>query len=127
MRAAILLSAGMLAFPLAALAQGPGGPTQTRDGLGNAGHPRASSNSLPAGSLNANTGPQSRPAYPSGSSTPNPGAAFVQTQPSPATGPLAAPPGNLGTTTITPGGAAIRQPASPGVSEERAGQPQAPR
>jgi len=120
MRALImLLGTALLAVPGVANAQGAG-PTQSRDGLGNAAHPLAPSNSMPAGSLNANGGPQSRPAYPSGSTSRNPGAAFVRDQPKPATGALAKPPGDIATTTIQ-GGRAIPHPASPGVGEERAG------
>lgn len=114
----ILLGTALLAAPVAARAQA--GPTQSRDGLGNAAHPLAPSNSLPAGSANANTGPQSRPAYPSGSTTPNPGAAFVGTKPKPATGALASPPGTLSTTT-TRGGQVTTRPGGPSVGEEGAG------
>lgn len=105
------------ALPAAALAQS--GTTQTRDGLGNGGHPLAPANGSPAGSENATTGPQSRPSYPSGSTTANPGAAFVRDQPKPATGPLARPPGNLSTTTVQ-GGRSVTQPGG-GANQERAG------
>lgn len=120
MRALILFAAALLVPPGFAHAQA--GPTQSRDGLGNAAHPATPSNSLPAGSLNANTEPQSQPAYPSGSSTPNPGAAFVGTRPEPATGALASPSGVL-STTATQGGQTVTQPNSSGfgVGEEGAG------
>lgn len=133
---ALLLGGALLAAPLAApdaaLAADPSGTsaaglTQSRDGTGNAAHPGNPSNSLPAGAVNANTGPQSQPAYPSGSSTPNPGAAFAGTTPQSATGPAAGSAGSLSTTTVTPGGGAVRRSGTPGVGEEGAGQPQAPR
>lgn len=114
----VLLGTALLAAPAVANAQA--GPTQSRDGLGNAAHPSTPSNSLPAGSENANTGPQSQPAYPSGSDTPNPGAAFVGTRPTPATGPIASPPGVLSTTT-TQGGQTTTRPGGFGVGEEGAG------
>lgn len=116
---AFLLSAALLAAPLAAFAQS--GTTQSRDGLGTAAHPDSPTNSLPSGSESANTGPQSRPAYPSGSDTPNPGAAFVRNAPEPATGPLGSEPGVLSTTTVQ-GGAATTNPGSPAaVGAEGAG------
>lgn len=120
MRAPLLFAAALLALP--GLAHAQAGPTQSRDGLGNAAHPTQPSNSLPVGSLNANTGPQSQPAYPSGSSTPNPGAAFVGTRPEPATGALASPSGVLSTTT-TQGGQSVTRPNGSGfgVGEEGAG------
>jgi hypothetical protein len=103
--------------PLSVRAQGP---TQGRDGLasgtqtmtGTASTP----NSLPAGSSNAETGPQSRPAYPSGSTTANPGEAFVRTTPVPATGPAQSSPGALTTTTVTAGAPQTRT-RGPGVGE----------
>ena len=123
---ALLLGAALFAAPLPASAQS--GPTQSRDGLGNAAHPTQPANGSPAGSENANTGPQGRPAFPRGSTTANPGGAFVRNQPRPATGPLASPPGNLGTTTVTPGGGVVQQqPGSPGVGAEGPGRPQTPR
>ena len=106
------LAAVLLALPVAALAQGP---TQSRDGLATASQGVTSNNSLPAGGVNAVTGPQSRPAYPSGSTTANPGAAFVKTRPVPSTGPLASPPGVLSTTTIGAGGSV--KPGGPGVGQ----------
>lgn len=117
--AASLLALSLVALPAMAFAQG--GATQSRDGLGNGGHmqPGASPpNSTPAGSENATTGPQNRPAYPSGSTTRNPGAAFVRTKPKPATGPLANPPGNL-TTTSVKGGKSVTRPGGP-ADQERA-------
>lgn len=127
MRHAVLsLAVTLFLTPVVALAQLNGntpstmaGPTQSRDGLGNGGHPLTPTNSLPAGSENATTGPQSRPAYPSGSSTPNPGAAFVGSQQKPDTPPLANPPGNLSTTTVQ-GGQAVTRPGGP-ADQERAG------
>ena len=105
MRAITIIAA--LAFPVAALAQtgSPGGgPTQSRDGLATASQGTgATNNSMPAGGVNAQTGPQSRPAYPSGSTTANPGAAFVKTMPVPATGPAAKPSG-VATTTVNGAG-----------------------
>ena len=101
----------LIAAPLAAFAQLPSG-VQSRDGLGDAGQPTNPANSSPAGSNDAATGPQSRPAYPSGSTTPNPGAAFVRTQPKPATGALKSPPGAI-TTKISKNGAASRSNGLP--------------
>lgn len=98
---ALVLTAALLFAPAFGFAQPA--TTQGRSGLGNGEHPTNPANSLPAGSENATTGPQSRPAYPSGSTTPNPGAAQVQTTPVPATGPAAAPTGDHPT---TPGAAA---------------------
>ena len=121
-RAATLLALGVVAVPAAAFAQA--GPTQSRDGLGNGGHGKPAVSpprSAPAGSENATSGPQSRPAYPSGSTTPNPGAAFVGNRPTPATGPVANPPGNLATSTVK-GGQAVTRPGGP-ASQERAGAP----
>lgn len=122
-RAAMLLAFGVAAVPAVAFAQA--GATQSRDGLGNGGHERPAVSpprSSPAGSENATTGPQSRPAYPSGSTTRNPGAAFVGAQPKPATGPLASPPGNLATTTVKRG-QSVTRPGGP-ADQERAGAPQ---
>ncbi len=125
--AVLLLAAAFSLTPVVAFAQlnsgAPSvmsGPTQSRDGLGNGAHPLTPTNSLPAGSENATTGPQSRPAYPSGSTTPNPGAAFVGgSQQKPNTPPLANPPGNLSTTTVQ-GGQAVTRPGGP-ANQERAG------
>ena len=115
MRATILVVSALLMAPLAAAAQG--GKTQSRDGLATASQGTGmTNNSGPAGSVNATTGPQSQPAYPSGSDTPNPGSAFVATQPKPAVGAAAKPPGVLSTTTMGPGGA-VSQPGSPGVGQ----------
>ncbi len=104
--------------PAVALAQGP---TQGRDGMGAGSSGQVntgtSPNSLPAGSSNAATGPQAQPAYPSGSTTPNPGAAMVATQPVPATGPLQSSPGSIATTTVTPGGGTQTRSGGPGVGE----------
>ncbi len=89
-----ILAASLLSVPLAVHAQS--GPTQSRDGLGSGSGSQvaAPSNSVPAGAINAQTGPQSRPAYGSGPSTsPNPGAAFVRDTPVPSTGPARSPPG----------------------------------
>ncbi len=109
MRAAILVTGLVLGLPVAASAQGP---TQSRDGLATASQGKGEANNGgPAGSVNAATGPQSRPAYPSGSTTANPGAAFVRTQPKPATGPAASPPGVLDTKTVTGAGTAPQSPA----------------
>ena len=118
MRISTIAAALTLAVPLAAWAQGGGSPsgvTQSRDGLSTASQGKASSDSMPAGGVNAQTGPQSRPAYPSGSTTANPGAAFVKTMPVPSTGPAAAPPGIVSTTTVGGGGSA--KVASPGVGQ----------
>lgn len=114
---ALLLATAFVAVPAAAFAQA--GPTQSRDGLGNGAHPSSPAKSSSSGSENATTGPQSRPAYPSGSTTPNPGAAFVRNQPKPATGPVASPPGNLATTTVK-GGQAVTRPGGP-ANQEGAG------
>ena len=110
-----LMTAAVLLAPLAAFAQGV---TQSRDGLPTASHSDPQpSNGLPAGSVNATTGPQSRPAYPSGSTTPNPGAAFVNsTTPTPATGAAQKPTGVVSTTRVTPTGA-TKLPGSPGVGQ----------
>ena len=120
-RSILLLVVLISAMPALAFAQA--GTTQTRDGLGTGGRPspaQSPAGSSPAGSENATTGPQSQPAYPSGSTTPNPGAAFVATQPAPATGSVAQPPGSLATTTTEPSGQAVTRPGGP-VGEERAG------
>ena len=112
-RAAALAIALTLA-PLAVQAQ-----TQSRDGLGSGSGSQtaAPSNSLPAGAINAQTGPQSRPAYGSGlSTTPNPGEAFVRTTPVPSTGPAQSPPGTLSTTTVGGSGTATTT-GGPGVGE----------
>lgn len=112
-----VFACALLLLPAAAHAQA--GQTQSRDGLGSGSNSQiaAPSNSLPSGGINAETGPQSRPAYSSGpSTTPNPGAAFVRNTPVPATGPAQSPPGTLGTTTTGGNGAGTR-PASPGVGE----------
>ena len=116
----ILFAAVLVALPLGAQAQTAGAPVQSRDGLGGAAHPGSPTNSLPAGSENADTGPQSRPAYPSGSDTPNPGAAFVRNGPKPATGPLGSEPGVLSTTTVQGGGATTHSDG-PAVGTEGAG------
>ena len=116
-RAASLLAISLAAAPALAFAQA--GPTQSRDGLGTAAHPSSPARSSSAGSENATTDPQSRPAYPSGSTTPNPGAAFVRNQPKPATGPVANPPGNLATTTVKKG-QSVTRPGGP-ANQERAG------
>lgn len=110
----------LLAAPLGAQAQTAGAPVQSRDGLGGAAHPGSPTNSLPAGAENADTGPQSRPAYPSGSDTPNPGAAFVRNGTMPATGPLGSEPGVLSTTTVQ-GGTAATHSGGPAVGAEGAG------
>lgn len=107
-----------------ALLTGPGlahaqGTTQSRDGLGDASHPTEPTNAAPAGSENATSGPQSRPAYPSGSTTANPGAAFVRTQPVPSTPALASPPGDISTTTVT-GNSSVKQPQANAVGGEGA-------
>ncbi len=98
---AILIAATLASLRLTAGAQS--GATQSRDGLGTGSPPNSPANASPAGTENATSGPQSRPAYPSGSDTPNPGAAFIRNQPVPATGMAANPPGALSTTT-TQGG-----------------------
>lgn len=120
---AILLGTTFLATPLAVQAQS--GTTQSRDGLGTGAHPLAPVNGSPAGSENATTGPQSRPAYPSGSDTANPGAAFTRNVPTPATGPLASPPGALATTTTTQGGQVTTRPGGTPRTEEGASSPPA--
>ena len=112
MRTVPLLTAALLAFPATAMAQGQ---TQSRDGLATASQGVTTNNSQPAGGVNAETGPQSRPAFPSGSATPNPGAAFVNAQPKPSTGPLASPSGILSTTTTDAGGAT--KTGGPGVGQ----------
>ena len=114
-RIAALIAACVL--PLAANAQS--GTTQSRDGLGTGGHavPSNPVNGAPAGSENATSGPQSRPAYPSGSDTSNPGAAFVRNQPAPASGTAEKPPGVLSTTTVQGGQATTRPGASPLTTE----------
>lgn len=113
--------AGLLSMPMTALAQSPlSGPTQDRSGLGagSAGQKGDSANSLPSGALNAETGPQSRPAHSAGASTTrNPGAAFVRTTPKPAGGQALRPPGTLSTTTIQPSGAATTTSGGPGVGD----------
>lgn len=116
--AAILLASASALTPTLAHAQSS--PTQSRTGLGTGSHPTQPANSLPAGSENATTGPQSRPAYPSGSATPNPGAGFVGIQPVPAAGQATHPPGNLTTTTIRHGGAITHHPGGR-PTQERAG------
>ena len=118
MNKSLLTTVLLVGFPLAAFAQA--GPTQDRSGLPNGvmgGNPVQPSNSFPAGGVNAQTGPQSRPAYPSGSTTANPGAAFVRDTPKPSTGPLASPPGNVSTTTVTPTGATTQRSGGPGVGQ----------
>ena len=76
---------------------------------------------MPAGGMNATTGPQAHPAYPSGSDTPNPGAGLVRAMsPKPATGAAAKPVGNVGTVTLS-GNGAKPQPGSAGMG--RAGTP----
>lgn len=115
-RAATAFATILFLTPLAAAAQS--GPTQSRSGLGTGAHPTQPTNSSPAGSENATSGPQGRPAYPSGSTTPNPGAAFVRDQPKPASGALASPPGALATTTVQPGGQITTRPGgSPATTE----------
>ena len=105
--AAILIATALAIPPLPAGAQY--GVTQSRDGLGTGSHPHSPTNASPAGSENATNGPQSRPAYPSGSDTPNPGAAFVRNRPVPATGVAVSPPGML-STTMTQGGQTATRP-----------------
>ena len=117
MRVIPLAAATLMALSAAAAAQGIGSSTQSRSGLGDAAHPTLPSNSMPAGSMNATTGPQSRPAYPSGSDTPNPGAGMVRANsPKPATGPAKKPVGAVKTVTIA-GKHAGPKPNSPGVGE----------
>lgn len=111
----ILLGTILLASPLVTHAQS--GTTQSRDGLGTGAHPNAPTNSAPAGSENATSGPQSRPAFPSGSDTANPGAAFTRNQPKPTTGALGKSPGALSRTT-TQGGKATTRPGGTGATEE---------
>ena len=112
-RAVTFLVTAVIVLPASAFAQGV---TQSRDGLATAsqGH-GITNNAAPAGSVNAATGPQSRPAYPSGSTTANPGAAFVKTMPKPQTGPAAAPPGVISTKPL--GTAAPAQAAHSGVGQ----------
>ena len=112
---AILIATVLAAMPLAANAQS--GTTQSRDGLGTGAHPNSPANGSPAGAENATSGPQSRPAFPSGSDTANPGAAFVRNQPVPAAGTVASPPGALSTTTIQGGQAITRPSGSPATTE----------
>jgi hypothetical protein len=104
---ALLFAAALSVAPTVAFAQAT---TQSRTGLGNGDHPTTPTDSTPAGSENATTGPQSRPAYPSGSTTPNPGAAQVQTMPTPATGPTGVAPASPGAATATQEGAAAPSP-----------------
>ena len=114
MRAAGLFLGALLAVPLAASAQGT---SQSRDGLATASQGKGlTNNSSPAGSVNAATGPQSKPAYPSGSDTANPGAAFVRTMPRPASGAANRPTGIISTQTQA-GGTTVQQPQSPGVGQ----------
>lgn len=120
----LMLVAALAALPAAAMAQGP---TQSRDGLGNAGHLGQPTNSMPAGTENATTGPQAHPAYPSGSTTPNPGAAFVDTKPVPADGGvLRGSPGALSTTTFSHG-TAVTRPGGSAAVDEPAAKPVPPR
>lgn len=111
----ILIAAALLATSPAAQAQS--GTTQSRDGLGTGAHPNAPVNASPAGTENATSGPQSRPAYPSGSDTAKPGATFVRNQPTPATGPLGSPSGQLSTTT-TQGGQTTTRPGGSAAIDE---------
>ena len=111
------MACALLLLPAAVHAQS--GQTQSRDGLGSGSGSQvaAPSNSLPPGGINAETGPQSRPAYSSGlSTTANPGEAFMRNTPVPATGPAQSPPGVLSTTT-TGGNRSTTQPDGPGVGE----------
>ena len=118
MRVIALASASLMMLSTAAFAQQGMGPTQSRDGLGDATTPTQPANSGPAGLMNATTGPQAHPAYPSGSDTSNPGAGLVRaTTPKPATGPISKPPGSLTTVTVGRNGAARSQPNSPGVGQ----------
>ena len=121
-RAALFAAALLAVVPLSVSAQGQG-PTQTRDGLGSGGRSLSSTgtspNSLPSGSENSQTGPQSRPAFPSGSTTANPGEAFVRNTPVPATGPLQTSPGALATTTTSPTTGSTTS-GRPGVGEAAA-------
>ncbi len=117
MRILAFTTASLLALSAAAAAQGVLNGTQNRSGLGDADHPTNPSNGLPAGAMNATTGPQAHPAYPSGSDTSNPGAAMVRAaSPKPATGPAAKPVGNVSTMTLS-GHGAKKQPASAGVGQ----------
>ncbi len=86
---------------------------------GGAAHPAAPSSNTPPGSENANTGAQSRPSDPSGSTVPNPGAAFVAPQPRSAVGPSRHSAGKPFTTAVQRG----RTTTCPedGVGEEGAG------
>ena len=115
---AFLITTTLCVAPLAVYAQS--GTTQTRDGLGTGGHPTAPVNSSPAGSENATSGPQNKPAYPSGSDTSNPGAAFVRNQPVPATGQAASPPGVLSTTTTVGNGQTATRPGGTAATTEGA-------
>ena len=119
MRVIVLAAASLMALSSAAFAQGQGlGPTQNRSGVGDVDTPTQPANGGPAGSVNATSGPQAHPAYPSGSSTPNPGAALVRAgSPKPATGPASQPSGSLKTVTIGRDGAATSRPNSPGVGQ----------
>lgn len=115
MRVAALLGAVLVTVAPHVFAQS--GPTQSRDGLGTGAHPTEPTNASPAGTENATSGPQSRPAYPSGSDTPNPGAAFTRNQPTPATGALAQPSGSLSTTTVQGGQTTTRPGGTPATEE----------
>ena len=117
---AMLLGLTMLVVPVSGWAQTGPGLTQSRDGLGNATHGANTTNSLPAGSENASTGPQAHPAYPSGSSTANPGAAMVNAQAKPVSGTLGSPPGIISPST-THGATTPLQPTAPAVGQEGAG------
>ncbi len=118
----IVFSAALLIVPMAASAQGGaggGGITQGRDGLaaGSKSQNNNSSNSLPTGAINAETGPQAHPAYSSGASTtPNPGEAFVRTTPVPSSGGAQSSPGTLSTTTVSGNNTATKT-GGPGVGE----------
>ena len=114
----------LIVAPLAAHAQS--GTTQSRDGLGNGAHPNAPVNASPAGNENATSGPQSRPAYPSGSDTPNPGTAFVRNQPVPATGVATSSPGALSITTFQGGQAITRFGGTAATTESAAPEPPKP-
>ncbi len=122
--AAILIATALASLPLTAGAQSA--TTQSRDGLGTGSHPNSPTNASPAGTENATSGPQSRPAYPSGSDTPNPGAAFVRNQPVPATGTVASPPGALSTTTTTQDGQTTTRPGGSPATTEGAAPPPKP-
>ena len=109
----------LLASPSVAKAQAPAaaGPTQDISSMDSGSNPVNTPNSLPAGSMNAVTGPQAHPAYPSGSSTPNPGAAFVKSQTAvPAAGQTRGSPGDLSTTTVGSDGTETSS-SGPGVGE----------